>query len=340
LARRGKLAAFVLLAFALCSCVRTDETSVGRKLAADEPPVVAVDVDKAVITIGERVRYRITIESNPALTCAFPEFGENLAGFAIMDFRRGEPRINKWGNRVESQWYLLDTYIVADYPIPAATVTYSTEGSEEQKIVQAPQIGVVVSSVLPTEAEKRELKDIKPPLEVPRDYGPYYIALAVVVAVVCAVLAGVVIVVRRRRKAEEEGPRETPAEAAYRQLEYLRSLGLVEKGDYEQYYVLLSGIARHYLENRFGLRAPEMTTEEFFDVASRSTVLREEHRSLVSAFLEHCDMVKFARYGPSPEEAAQAFGAAVRLVDETSAEPEDGVEESREELVAVGVSEP
>ena len=46
-------------------------------------------------------------------------------------------------------------------------------------------------------------------------------------------------------------------------LNRLRAQGLIEQGQFEDYYVQLSSIVRHYLEDRFHLRAPEMTTEEF-----------------------------------------------------------------------------
>ena len=91
----------------------------------------------------------------------------------------------------------------------------------------------------------------------------------------------------------------------------------------EEYYVTLSGIVRHYLEGRFGLRAPEMTTDEFFELMSGDGTLVRAHKELVNEFLAHCDLVKFARYGPSSEEIGGAYGAAVRLVRETVAEQAD-----------------
>ena len=57
---------------------------------------------------------------------------------------------------------------------------------------------------------------------------------------------------------------------------------LVERGELERYYVGLSAIVRRYLEDRFGLRAPEMTTEEFLAVAQRNRELVE--RSIARRF--------------------------------------------------------
>jgi len=41
------------------------------------------------------------------------------------------------------------------------------------------------------------------------------------------------------------------------------------------------------------------------------------HKELISNFLEHCDMVKFAAYGPDTREIENAFDSAIKLVDET-----------------------
>ena len=43
----------------------------------------------------------------------------------------------------------------------------------------------------------------------------------------------------------------------------LDELDLLGKGDLEGYFVYLSAILREFVERRFGLRAPERTTEEF-----------------------------------------------------------------------------
>ncbi len=100
-------------------------------------------------------------------------------------------------------------------------------------------------------------------------------------------------------------------------LEQLHREQLPLQGRVEEYYVRLSTIVRVYIENRFGLRAPEMTTEEFLQVASSGQALSEGHRRALQEFLMRCDLVKFARYQPSGQEAEEAWCAAQRFVQET-----------------------
>ena len=74
---------------------------------------------------------------------------------------------------------------------------------------------------------------------------------------------------------------------------------------------------------RFALRAPELTTEEFLLEAGRSADLTATHRELLSAFLATCDRVKFARYSPGEEESREALEVARRFLNETAASSED-----------------
>ncbi len=85
----------------------------------------------------------------------------------------------------------------------------------------------------------------------------------------------------------------------------------------DAWYVRLSSIVRRYLEDRFALRAPELTTEEFLRVAQRSVQLSAEHKALLTSFLADCDRVKFAGYEPGAEESKSVLEAARRFLLET-----------------------
>ena len=63
----------------------------------------------------------------------------------------------------------------------------------------------------------------------------------------------------------------------------------------------VSSILRAYLEGRFGLRAPEQTTEEFLAAAEAEPAFDREQQRTLRAFLAACDAVKFARARPSAE---------------------------------------
>jgi len=111
--------------------------------------------------------------------------------------------------------------------------------------------------------------------------------------------------------------RERLRELALEALAKLHAARLLDAGRHEEFYVRLSAIVRTYLEARFRLRAPEMTTEEFLQAAQRDPQLTPPQRSLLGTFLAEADLVKFARYVPAADDAERAYRAAREFVQST-----------------------
>ena len=85
----------------------------------------------------------------------------------------------------------------------------------------------------------------------------------------------------------------------------------------DAFYVQLSLIVRRYLENRFSLRSPELTTEEFLNEMGRSPDLARSHQQLLRDFLVQADLVKFAGHRPEAEVVAESIAAAERFLEDT-----------------------
>ena len=114
------------------------------------------------------------------------------------------------------------------------------------------------------------------------------------------VIYGLVYKFKRRSKIREwQFIRRTPQEIAYGLLERLSKEDLIAKGLVREYYYRITNILRHYIEDRFGLLAPERTTEEFLTEMAHTNQLDATHKILIREFLERCDMVAYAKYGPS-----------------------------------------
>jgi hypothetical protein len=74
---------------------------------------------------------------------------------------------------------------------------------------------------------------------------------------------------------------------------------------------------RRYLEDRFELRAPELTTEEFLDSVQHAPDLSRDHQALLREFLRQADLVKFAGLKPADEDVERSVAAARRFLEET-----------------------
>lgn len=158
------------------------------------------------------------------------------------------------------------------------------------------------------------LRDIKGPLSLSSHFN---FLLFLKILIVLAILVVLWMYFKKRKKMPPVIPKRSAHEIAYEQLERLKAKDYIRQGRVKEYYSEISDIIRHYLENRFLLKAPEMTTDEFLFYVRDYGRLIEAHKALLKEFLVACDLVKFAKYIPSTVEVDAIFVSAKKLVDET-----------------------
>jgi LPS O-antigen subunit length determinant protein (WzzB/FepE family) len=158
-----------------------------------------------------------------------------------------------------------------------------------------------------------DIRDIKGLVPIPHGWWLLWALLAVAVAV------ALWLYLRKRAKPETAvvEPPLTPYEQAIQALQQLLDENLIERGEVDAFYTRLSDIVRQYLEDRFHLRAPERTTEEFLYEVARDNTLMQEHKDLLGRFLRESDLVKFARFQPEQTDMRRAFEAARKFIEDT-----------------------
>jgi hypothetical protein len=274
-------------------------------------------VDRDTATIGDTIQYTIEVTAGDDSEVAIVAFTEDVGGLAIRDFETSQKTF--FGTTVYRQKYLLTTYTIGPYTIPRAVVRYRTKDLGEWQELRTDEITIEVQSVLGAGAETTDIRDIKGPRGFPRPWWQYLV-LGTLLLLVCL---GLIAWLLGRKKKTKRITRFRPAhEIAYEELRELRRKNLIAQGRIKEYFFELSLIVRQYLERRFTLRAPEMTTEEFLSHLKDSPVLSDVHKKLLKDFLVTADLVKFAKYGPTGSEIQASIEAAQRLVDQTRQEPE------------------
>ena len=101
--------------------------------------------------------------------------------------------------------------------------------------------------------------------------------------------------------------RMSPIERAWVELDRLLKKGLPGRGRYKDFYVELTMVVRRYVQRKYGIKAPHLTTEEFLREFKDE---RRETRDELRKFLESADMVKFAGVEATPEMADEATDSA------------------------------
>ena len=156
-----------------------------------------------------------------------------------------------------------------------------------------------------------ELRDIKPPVEIPSGWARVWWTLAGL-----AVAALLFFAWRYWQKRCAETPPVPIIPPHVRAKQKLQeALALISQP--QPFCFLVSDTIRVYLEERFDFRAPERTTEEFLHELQATDLLTAEQKRSLGEFLQRCDLVKFARYEPREPELYDLHNSALRLVEET-----------------------
>lgn len=301
--------------------------SADRTNFSEYPIEVKAFVDKETITIGDKIRYTIKVVAPKETEIKLPDFGEHLGGFAVKDFGMDERSF--FGKKYITHYYILDTYLTGTYTIPETVVEFKDEKADLWEDVPVPELSVEVESLLEEDIQEVDIKDIENPRSLPGTMQFVWYVLGILFVGAFLVLA--FYYVRKHLRRETEEVRRPAHEIAYEALALLRKRKLSTEEDIKEYYSELSRIVRVYLENRFFIRAPEMTTEEFFVHVRDIDALKAEHTELLKNFLVHCDMVKFAKYGPAPDEIKKSYDSASELIAQTKEQSIEETQKAQEE---------
>lgn len=166
------------------------------------------------------------------------------------------------------------------------------------------------------------IKDIAGIVKVPytfRDFLPWIIGVLLIAGIVF-----VVFYLYKRLKAKEpilpiaKPIVVAPEEKALSDLEKLRVSGLWKSGQIKEYHTILTDILRVYLEQKLGIPAIEMTTDQILDIYSEQKNMPISTREKLQQILVTADMVKFAKSEPLPNEHDRSMSYALSFVQETA----------------------
>ncbi|MBW2416938.1 MAG: hypothetical protein JRH19_00240 [Deltaproteobacteria bacterium] len=314
--------------------------SKGLERRSERGPVeVLVRLQPEAPVIGDSLTLEIEALAEEGVELLMPEFAEALDRFLVLDFAPRE-ELAEDGRTRSVQRYTLQPPMSGALSIPPLLVEFvdrrpgsrpAPEGADAYELLTE-RIDFEVASVLPEGA----LPDLRPmPGELALLGRGAFPLWALVLGALGLFVVAAPFAFRYWRQLREQRLRQTAYQAAVAELEALLYAGRPGPEQLEKFYVELSWIIRRYLENRFGLRSPELTTEEFLSVASTSPDLSAQHRSMLGGFLERADLVKFAGFVPDAEQVEQSIGAARSFLEETR---RAGDEDDRSSASSVAVA--
>ena len=176
-------------------------------------------------------------------------------------------------------------------------------------------IGLFVVFICSTVCAK-DVKDVKPPIDFPINVFLLLSVLLFVISVLLFLLIRFLLKYYKKKKEEKALLKKVAWEIAFEQLHALQEQDLPAQGKIKEYFSALSDILRHYIENHFEIRAPEMTTEEFLSKIKENSSM-DGFKDHVHQFLVNADMVKFAKGIASLQEMEENFMLVNNFVETT-----------------------
>jgi hypothetical protein len=291
------------------------------KITEQGPVKATVRVWPAKPALGESIFVRLEIEAPPGISieAPFQEAGDQRLGrFRVIGFAR-DTRPASSGGTLHEQTYTLEAQASGRHRVPPLRFemldTRTSDAPAEPQEVLTDEIPLEVAPV-PLETAAAPLEPARGTL-APKVGGTSLVLVLGIASMLAVVISGSVLAIRGLRARRRIAQQRSAYDDAIEQLRSLERRGAPDAGAADAWFVELSAIVRRYLEHRYDIRAPELTTEEFLQVATARPELHDDHRALLSSFLERCDRVKFAGYRPDSDESLATLAAARAFVEDT-----------------------
>lgn len=276
------------------------------RVISDGPVAVSAKLSPDPSFIGDVLQLEVVAAYPKGVTVNLP-LGLSFEPLHLVGIEDAPPEATGEGLRkrftIKLQYFDVGTGKVPGFP-----VTWVDESGEVHTLELPPRT-FEVESLLANEADPvRRSED--PPISIEYPNTTAEIVIYAVFGTLIASLLGWIVWRRYFGKPKPVYvPPPIPAhEVALSALEELERGDLVKGGQVQEYYLQLTEIAKGYLQGRFGVPALDRTTEEI-----RAALLRRPREieplsaDEVIAFLQECDLVKFARLQPPAEEADEAL---------------------------------
>ncbi|UCC29580.1 MAG: hypothetical protein JSU86_15415 [Phycisphaerales bacterium] len=306
------------------------------RTATQGPVAVTLKATPGTMDFGQRTQLELEIIAEKGVTIVESEYARTLSeGDRQFEYRivRSEKRLAVPTDDDRLRWsyqFGLEFFLPGEHELPPADVSFvdlraaDDDRSEESRPADAAEVQTLETEPLtvvvrPPEGaalSPEELRNIArlDPIDLPQGWHRWWL-----VPLIAASLTVVALLLVRRLHRRRPGVivRLPADEWARRQIAALIAEDLIAKGLIQEFHYRTSGIVRGYIERRFGVSAPEMTTEEFLTAAAADARFGRNITDELNRFMTACDLVKYACHLPGSGESEAVLKAAGDFVERT-----------------------
>ena len=277
-----------------------------------------VELARKTIVIGDQIYLDVNISAPPGTEVfAIPTAAVNdLPGAEVIE-DEGLRTAAETPELLLEQRFLITSFDTGYVAIPALPI-YFTDGNGRADTAYTNDLLLTVNGAVVSAED--DILPIKPIIEEGRNWTDYWWVYLILLLV--AIGFGVREYRARLTRTAPAPPPPPPAHVrALTALDALDKEALWQRGETDAYYVRLTRILRTYLEERFDVRALEMTSTQLKRALSARSELNAEQRSELGELLQLSDLVKFARATPAEELHPRGMVRVRDFVTETAPPP-------------------
>lgn len=288
--------------------------------------------DSTLMVIGGQMNLILEVAQPNDITVAFPQFADTITkNIEIVD--RTEPDTTLIdGNRISvKQIFRITSFDSGLHYIPPMEFELASANLEAKKKTRP--IGLMVVNPFEEVDPQKGITDIKAPIDAPFRLSELYRFLPWILGgllISLLIAAGIWFYVKRRNPLKafiREKPKEPAHVIALRELEHIKHEKLWQKGEVKTFHSNLTDVLRDYIEDRYGIPAPEQITSEILESLKSVDLPDDKVLTKIRQVLEQADLVKFAKMEPLPDENDLALINAYFFVNQTKYEPPKPTEE-------------
>lgn len=279
----------------------------------DEAPTIRVDVAPRNVTVGRRITVTFQVESPSGTRVYFPE-RPPVHPFRLLAHEREVPSV-AGSDAVEVHRLTFLPVRVGTTVLPPIEVPYVTNDGEA-RLVMTPEVRIEVLGTLGDEATPQLAPPGQPvPVYVPNT-ALIWALTGLAIALVAAISGAIAYRAWRnwREARRPPLPPRPPLEVALERLATLDAEALIAREEYQVLALQLTEIMKDFLAGTYHFPARDLTTYEVM-LALRERPLGRVTAPELEDFFGFCDLVKFAKWRPTPDEAGGLVPRARGLIE-------------------------
>ncbi len=297
--------------------------------AAAQSPSASATLERDSLLIGDQVNLTLQVSVPAEHLISWPAYEDTLVNHIEIIKKTGIDTMPAEDPTFKTyyQKFLITSFDSGSYLVPSIQFSHGAKDDTITEVIATRPFYIQVHTVEVDTA--KAIMPIKPPLQAPLTIAEVLPWILISLGVI---LLGLFIFyyIKKRRSAQpvfkiRTKPKLPAHVIALNDLEDLRQKKLWQAGKVKEYYTDLTDIVRLYIEERFGINAIEMTTDEIISDL-RDANLETDQRNKLGQTLVLADLVKFAKENPLPLDNDNSLSKSIEFVKDTipaQQEPEE-----------------